>query len=104
MDLGELVKAAQKMQEELKRAQEALASRTVEGEAGAGMVVATANGRGEIVKVKIEPQAVDPRDVAMLEDLVAAAVNVALRKAREMSEAEMARISGGLRIPGLTQP
>jgi hypothetical protein len=88
----------------MRRTQESLATRTVDGESGGGMVSATANGRGEIMKIKIDPQAVDPRDVAMLEDLVAAAVNVALKRARELAEQEMRRATGGLQIPGLTQP
>src|SRR3954470_24646025 len=88
-DLNALFQQAQQLQEEMQRAQERLAQKTVTGTAGGGMVVVTANGKGEIQKVQIDPQAVDPTDVAMLEDLVLAAINAALRAAQEAAAAEM---------------
>ena len=103
-DLNALFQQAQQLQEQMQKAQERLAQKTVTGSAGGGMVVVTANGKGEIQKVQIDKQAVDPRDVPMLEDLVVAAVNSALRAAQEASAAEsplagMASGLGGM-IPG----
>lgn len=96
-DLGGLMEAAQRMQREVQRVQEELGHRQVEASAGGGMVTVTANGRMEVLAVKIEKQAVDPNDVVMLQDLVTAAVNQALQKARDLAQVEMARIAG----PGL---
>src|SRR3954471_23875621 len=87
-DLNALFQQAQQIQEQMKQAQERLAQKTVTGSAGGGMVVVTANGKGELQKVQIDKQAVDPRDVPMLEDLVLAAVNAALQSAREAAAAE----------------
>lgn len=102
MDVGKIMKQAQKMQEQLGRIQEELARRTVAASAGGGMVTVIANGRQEIISIKIAPEAVDPQDIAMLEDLVTAAVNEALRSARSLMEEEMKKITGGLSIPGIT--
>ena len=87
-DLNALFQQAQQIQEQMREAQERLAQKTVTGSAGGGMVVVTANGKGEIQKVQIDKQAVDPRDVPMLEDLVLAAVSSALRAAQEAAAAE----------------
>ncbi len=87
-DLNALLQQAQALQEQMKQAQERLAQKQVVGTAGGGMVTVTANGKGEILKVQIEKQAVDPRDVPMLEDLVLAAVNAALRAAQEAAAAD----------------
>jgi hypothetical protein len=87
-DLNALFQQAAQIQEQMREAQERLAQRTVTGTAGGGMVVVTANGKGEIQKVQIDKQAVDPRDVPMLEDLVVAAVNSALHAAQEAAAAE----------------
>jgi len=95
-DLGGLMQAAQKMQEDMQRVQEELAKKTVEGSAGGGMVVATVNGKTELVALKIEKSVVDPADVGMLQDLVVAAVNVALRKAAEVQAEAMQGAAGGL--------
>lgn len=100
-DLGDLMRQAQKMQEKLVQIQEGLAAKTVEASAGGGMVTVTANGKQEVVSVKIEPEVVDPQDVGMLEDLVVAAMNEALRKVQEMVQEEMSKVTGGLKIPGL---
>jgi hypothetical protein len=99
--LGQMMKQAQKMQAQILKIQEEMASRTVEASAGGGMVTVTANGKQEVLSVRIEPQVVDPEDVEMLQDLVAAAVNEALKKAQEMVAEEMAKVTGGLPIPGL---
>ena len=102
MDVGKIMKQAQKMQEQLARVQEELARRTVTASAGGGMVTVIANGNQEIVSVTIVPEAVDPQDIPMLEDLVTAAVNEALRSARGLMQEEMGKITGGLRIPGVS--
>ncbi len=98
--LGNLMKQAQMMQEKLARVQEEAAKKTVEATAGGGMVTVTATGGMEIVSVKIEKEVVDPEDVEMLQDLITAAVNEALKKAQEMMAEEMGKITGGLGLPG----
>lgn len=100
-DLGGLVKQAQKIQARMARVQEELASKTVESSAGGGMITVVANGRQEIVSIKIEQEVIDPNDVDMLQDLILAAVNDALKKSQQMMQEEMAQITGGLKIPGL---
>lgn len=99
--MGNLMKQAQQMQKRMMKLQEEMAQKTVEASVGGGMVTVTANGRSEILQVKIEPQVVDPDDVEMLEDLVVAGVNEALRKAQEMVSEEMSKVTGGMKIPGL---
>src|SRR4051812_41285551 len=91
-DLGAIMKQAQRMQDELSRVQNEVAGKTVEASSGGGMVTVVANGRREVVSIRIEPQAVDPRDVKMLEDLVVAAVNAALGRAQELVAQELSRI------------
>src|SRR5262245_24869650 len=100
-DLGAMMQAAQRIQEDLQRAQRELESKQVEATAGGGMITAVVTGRLDLVSLKIDPQAVDPRDVGMLQDLVVAAVNQALAKAKAMAQAELAKATGGLSIPGL---
>jgi len=97
-----IIKQAQQMQAKMMKLQEELASRTVEASAGGGMVTAVVNGKHELVSLKIEKDVVNPDDVEMLQDLIVAAVNEAVRKAQEMAQAEMAKLTGGLQIPGLT--
>ncbi len=99
--LGNLMKQAQMMQERIQKTQEEAGSKIVDASSGGGMVTVTANGRMEILSIKIEKEAVDPSDVEMLQDLVAAAVNEALRKAQEMMNEEMGKITGGLGLPGM---
>src|SRR5512143_525266 len=99
--LGNLMKQAQMMQEKMARIQEEAAAKTVEASAGGGMVTVTANGRLEVVSIKIEKEVVDPADVDMLQDLVAAAVNEALKKAQDMVNEEMGKVTGGLSLPGM---
>lgn len=99
--MGNIMKQAQQMQQKMLKIQEEMAERTVEASVGGGMVTVVANGRSEVISVKIEPQAVDPDDVEMLEDLVLAGVNEALRKAQEMMANEMTKLTGGMKIPGL---
>ncbi|MBQ6669350.1 MAG: YbaB/EbfC family nucleoid-associated protein, partial [Deltaproteobacteria bacterium] len=96
-----IVKQAQMMQQKIERLQEELGEREVEASAGGGMVLAKVNGKQQLLSIKIDPAAVDPQDVEMLEDLVTAAVNEALRKSSEMVQEEMSKITGGINIPGL---
>jgi DNA-binding YbaB/EbfC family protein len=91
----------QQVQQEMLRIQGELESATVDGSAGGGGVSATVTGKQELVSITIDPSAVDPADVEMLQDLVVAAVNDALRASRELAEQKMAAVTGGLRIPGL---
>jgi DNA-binding YbaB/EbfC family protein len=96
------MKEAQKLQAQLEAMREEVAKKKVEATAGGGMVTVEANGNQEIVSIKIDPEVIDPADAQMLEDLVLAAVNEALRKARELVAAEMGKLTGGLKIPGLS--
>jgi DNA-binding YbaB/EbfC family protein len=100
--MGNMMKQAQKLQSQMMKLQEELADKTVESSSGGGMVTVVANGRQQIVSIKIEDEVVDPEDVEMLQDLVLAAVNDALAKAQEMVSSEMGKLTGGLNIPGLT--
>lgn len=100
-NMGKMMKQVQKMQADMAKLQEELANKTVSATAGGGVVEVVANGKQEIVSIKISPDAVDPDDVEMLEDLVLAAVNEALRQAQEMAAGEMSKITGNLKIPGL---
>jgi len=99
--MGNLFKQAQQMQQKMVKMQEELAQRTVEASVGGGMVSVTVNGKNEVLRLKIEPQVVDPDDIEMLEDLVLAGVNEALRKSQEMISDEMSKLTGGMKIPGL---
>ncbi len=96
-----LIRQAQELQQRLAKAQEALESETVEGSAGGGAVKVVVNGKQKAQSVKIEPEAVIPQDVAILEDLVLAAVNDAMDKAHEMAAHRMNAATGGMKIPGL---
>jgi len=100
-NMNKMMKQVQKMQAEMARLQEELGERTVEATAGGETIKVTANGKQEVLEIKIQPEVVDPEDVEMLEDLVLAAVNEALRKAQEMVNEEMSKITGGMKIPGL---
>src|SRR5574340_485154 len=101
MSFGNLAKMAQQMQTQMARVQAELAELRLEGTAGGGAVRVVATGKQEIVSVTIDPAAIDPDDVDMLQDLIAAAVNDALRAAREVGEQKMAAVAGGMRLPGL---
>ncbi len=99
MNQANMLKQAQKMQEELRRMQEELENSSFEATAGGGVVKAVANGKHELVSLTIDPEAVDPEDVEMLQDLVTAAVNEALRKVDEASSSGMARLTGMKGLP-----
>ncbi len=98
-NFGNLVKQAQRMKAEMERVQEEAAAKRVEGTAGGGMVTVVCNGRGELVEVKIDREVAGPDDLEMLQDLVVAAANDALRKSRELLTQEMGRLTGGLGLP-----
>ena len=100
--MGNMLKQAQKLQSKIFQLQDQLADKTVETTVGGGMVKAVANGRQELLSIKLEPEVVDPDDVQMLEDLIVAAVNDALKKAQEMVTEEMTKLTGGFKIPGIT--
>ncbi len=99
--LGELLKQAQALQEQLQRAQEDAAKRSVEASVGGGMVTVTVNGRLEIVRLHIEPSLLQGGDVEMLQDLVTAAVNQGIRTVQQSMADEMSKLTGGLKLPGL---
>jgi nucleoid-associated protein EbfC len=101
MGFQDLLKQVQEVRERMQRLQEELGTRSVEGSAGGGMVVAVVNGRQELLDLRIEKEVVDPGDVGMLRDLVRAAVNDALARSRGMAAAEMAKITGGMLPPGI---
>jgi DNA-binding YbaB/EbfC family protein len=98
---GNLMKQAQQLQAKMLKVQEEMATRTAEATAGGGMVTVVANGKHELVSVKIEKEVVNPDDVEMLQDLILAAVNEALKKSQEMLAEEMKKLTGGMNIPGL---
>ena len=101
MGMADLQRMAQQMQQNMARVQSELEVAQVDGSAGGGVVNATVTGKGEVVSITIDPSAVDPADVQMLQDLVVAAVNDALRASRELAEEKMAAVTGGLKIPGM---
>ena len=101
MDMKKMMKQAQKMQRDAAAAQQEIAAMTFEASAGGGMVKATATGEMAITDFTIDPAAVDPEDVEMLQDMVVAAVNEALRAASEAANARMNAVMGGMKIPGL---
>ncbi|MFO7570053.1 MAG: YbaB/EbfC family nucleoid-associated protein [Smithellaceae bacterium] len=100
-NIGNIMKQAKKMQEKIGQMQQELETRTVEAQAGGGMVRVLVNGKFELVSLAIEKDVVNPDDIDMLQDLIAAAVNEGIRKAQEMASSEMAKITGGLGIPGM---
>ncbi len=100
--MGNMMKQAQKLQAKMLRLQDELAAKTVESTAGGGMVRVVANGKQQVVAIQIEKEVVDPEDVDMLQDLILAAVNDALTQSQEMVSTEMAKLTGGMSIPGLT--
>jgi len=89
------------MQEQMAKMQEELQEKIVEASAGGGAITAKVNGRQELLEIKIKPEVVDPEDVEMLEDLVMAVINEAIKKSQDMVSSEMSKITGGLNIPGL---
>ncbi len=100
-NMNKLMKQAQQLQDKMAKMQDELGDKTVEASAGGGMILVKANGRQEILSIKIEKEVIDPDDSEMLQDLVTAAVNDALNKAKKMMNEEMGGITKGLNIPGM---
>jgi len=101
MDMNQLMKQAQQMQQQMQKAQAELAERTVEAESGGGMVKLVLNGKQELVSITIDPKAIDPEEVDFLEDLILAAMQEGQKKVAEMTQESMGRVTGGMGIPGL---
>ncbi|NLM96936.1 MAG: YbaB/EbfC family nucleoid-associated protein [Halanaerobiaceae bacterium] len=101
MNMNKLMKQAQQMQAKIAKMQEELEEKTVEVTAGGGAIKVVVNGKQELLDIKIDPDVVDPEDVEMLEDLVLAAVNEAMRKVQDMLSQEMSKLTGGINIPGM---
>lgn len=100
-NMNQMMKQVKKMQEQMLKAQEELGTKTVEGSAGGGVVTVTVNGHKKVTNIVIKPEAVDPEDVDMLQDLVLTAVNDAIAKADELANQDMGKFTGGMKIPGL---
>ncbi len=103
-NLGNMMKQFQKMQQKMEEMQAELENEQVEGTAGGGMVTVIANGKQDILEVKIDPEVVDPEDVEMLQDLIVAAVNQARQKATDLQAEKMSSITGGMNLPGMNLP
>jgi len=101
MSMANLQRMAMQMQQSVERVKQELADARVEGSSGGGVVKAVVTGDQKLVSVAIDPSAVDPADVEMLQDLIVAAINDALRAARELGDSKMAAVTGGLRLPGM---
>ncbi len=100
-NMNQMMKQVKKMQEQMLKAQEELGTKTIDGTAGGGVVTVTVNGHKKVLSITIKPEAVDPEDVEMLQDLVLTAVNDALAKAEELANKDMGKYTGGMKIPGL---
>ena len=100
IDINKLMQQAQQMQEQVAQAQEQLGSETVEASAGGGLVTVRATGNGDITEIKIDPKAIDPDDPELLEDMVLAAVNEAIRSAQALAQSKLGAMTGGLGLPG----
>ncbi|MFZ7103040.1 MAG: YbaB/EbfC family nucleoid-associated protein [Peptococcaceae bacterium] len=100
-NMNKMMKQVQQMQAKMAKLQAEMEERTVEATAGGGVVRVVANGKNEIVEIEIKPEVLDPDDAEMVQDLVLAACNEALRKAQEMVAEEMGKITGGLKLPGM---
>lgn len=101
MDMRQMMKQAQKMQKQMAEMQEGLKDQEVEASSGGGMVKAVVSGEGELKSLTIDPAAVDPEDVELLQDMIVAAVNEATRSANELAAQKMSAITGGLNLPGM---
>lgn len=99
--LGNIMKQAQQMQQRMSRVQQELEEREVEATAGGGMVTAVVSGKMQLRELRIEKDVVDPEDIEMLQDLVTAAINEALKKSQEMMQEEMGKVTGGMNLPGM---
>ncbi len=102
MDLSNIMQQAKVMQEKMAKIQQDLAKKIITGSAGGGMVLVTVNGQGDVLSAAIEKAVIDANEAEMLQDLIVAATNDALRKAKELSKQELAQLTGGLNLPGLS--
>lgn len=100
-NMNQMMKQVKKMQEQMEKAQEELGNKTVEGTAGGGVVSVTVTGHKQVVAVNIKPEAVDPDDIEMLEDLVLAAINDAMSQVEALASEDLGKLTGGINIPGL---
>jgi hypothetical protein len=101
MDMNNIMKQAQQMQEKLSQVQNELAGKTVTASVGGGMVSVTVNGKNELLSVQIDKEVINPEDQAMLQDLIVSAVNEGIKKAQDMAQTEMRKLTGGINIPGM---
>jgi DNA-binding YbaB/EbfC family protein len=101
MDLKNMMKQVQDVQGRINSMQDQLAEKTIETSSGGGMVTVTANGKQEIISINISPEIIDSSDISMLQDLITAAVNAALKSSKDMMQEELSKITGGIKIPGL---
>jgi len=101
MDMNEIMRQAQQMQQKLGQVQDELANRSVTATVGGGMVSVTFNGRNELLSIHIDKEVINPDDQVMLQDLIVSAVNEGIKKAQDMAQAEMRKLTGGLNIPGI---
>ena len=101
MDMNEIMKQAQQMQQKMSQVQNELANKTVTASVGGGMVSVTINGKNELLSVQIDKEVINPEDQEMLQDLIVSAVNEGIKKAQDMAQGEMRKITGGMNIPGI---
>jgi DNA-binding YbaB/EbfC family protein len=101
VDMNEIMRQAQQMQQKMSQVQNELAGRTVTASVGGGMVSVTFNGKNELLSVQIDKEVINPEDREMLQDLIVSAVNEGIKKAQDMAQAEMRKITGGINIPGI---
>ena len=101
MNMNEIMKQAQEMQQKLSRVQNELADKSVTASVGGGMVSVTVSGRNELLSIHIDKQVINPEDQTMLQDLIVSAVNEGIKKAQDMAQAEMRKLTGGINIPGI---
>jgi DNA-binding YbaB/EbfC family protein len=99
--MNEIMRQAQQMQQKMSQVQNELAGRTVTASVGGGMVSVTFNGKNELLSVQIDKEVINPEDREMLQDLIVSAVNEGIKKAQDMAQAEMRKITGGINIPGI---
>jgi hypothetical protein len=101
MDMSEIMRQAQEFQQKMSQVQNTLADRVVTASVGGGMVSVTVNGKNELISIQIEKEVINPEDQVMLQDLIVSAVNEGIKKAQDMAQAEMQKITGGMKIPGM---
>jgi nucleoid-associated protein EbfC len=101
MDMSEIMRQAQEFQQKMSQVQNELADRVVTASVGGGMVSVTVNGKNELISIQIDKEVINPEDQTMLQDLIVSAVNEGIKKAQDMAQTEMQKITGGMKIPGM---